>query len=104
MHRTLEGDELSTDALIDAVIERRRGRTGDDRVYIRRDRAQREVAAAFLLDMSRSTDHPVIDPDAPPAPPAPADADGFDSYWDAPQPEASPPARRVIDVAKTRSS
>lgn len=99
VHRTLEGDELSTDALIDAVVERRRGRSGDDRVYVRRDRAQREVAAAFLLDMSRSTDHPVADPAAPPPAPTRA-ADPEASWWDTPAPDPGPPPRRVIDVAK----
>jgi hypothetical protein len=102
VHRTLEGDELSTDALLDAVIERRRGRIGDERVYVRRERARREVAAAFLLDMSRSTDQPVIDPDAPAPSPAsePSDPETYLSYWDAPAPSAARPARRVIDVAR----
>lgn len=101
VHRTIDGDELSTDAILDAVIERRRGRTGDERVYVRRERAQREVAAAFLLDMSRSTDHPVTDPEAPPAPHVePSDPESYVSYWDAPAQPVGPPARRVIDVAK----
>jgi nitric oxide reductase NorD protein len=48
------------------VIDRRTGQATDEHLYVRRDRALREVAAAFLVDMSASTDFPVPDPVAAP--------------------------------------
>ncbi len=37
-------------------------RRPDERVYQRRDRVTRDVAAAFLIDLSASTDDPVVPP------------------------------------------
>ena len=103
VRRVNEGEELEIDAVIETVLDRLAGRIPQDRVYARREKAQREVAAAFVLDMSASTDYPVPDPDAPPEP-ARADEDDDPFLWsvrreaddDVPQ----PPRRRVIDVAK----
>jgi hypothetical protein len=66
VHATNEGEELDLDAVINAVIDRRAGHVTDEHLYVRRERALREVATAFLLDMSGSTSAPVIDPDTPP--------------------------------------
>ncbi len=107
VRRVSDGEELELDGVIEAVIDRRAGHATDEHVYRRRDRALREVSAAFLLDMSASTDFPVPDPDAPPPPPAPpprpADGEFAYAFWhDYPEPTApSPvPKRRVIDVAR----
>ncbi len=115
VYRTSDGDELGLDSLIETVIDRRAGQTSDEHLYVRRDRALREVAAAFLVDMSASTDFPVPDPEL-----APARRDGS-STGKKPAAEKSPaeygpylyggyddllpltpaaPKRRVIDVAK----
>jgi nitric oxide reductase activation protein len=55
VHRVPDGEEIELDGLIEAVIDRRAGFATDERLYMRRDRALRDVAAAFLLDMSGST-------------------------------------------------
>lgn len=111
--RVSDGEELELDGIIETVIDRRAGHATDERLYMRRDRALRDVAAAFLLDMSASTDIPVPDPqeraaqeaalrDAPA--PAQADAEEIPFLWsaptdrDAPAPRAEP--RRVIDVGR----
>ncbi|MEK9720713.1 MAG: VWA domain-containing protein [Quisquiliibacterium sp.] len=60
----LDGEQLEIDALIEQVVRRRTGQPPDDRVYMRRERGQREVACALLLDMSASTDYPVPEPGA----------------------------------------
>ncbi len=119
VHHTPDGDEFELSSLIDAVIDRRTGHVGDEQIYVRRERAQREVAAAFLVDMSASTDYPIPEP-----PPVASDAqadpnagstakaragkdDGDDEFpylyggypgWE----ELAPPVprRRVIDVQK----
>ncbi len=106
VHRTPDGDEMSLDSLVEAVVDRRSGHATDEHLYIRRERAVRDVAAAFLLDMSRSTDSPVVDPHAVPAPPLPVDPEEQDpylrgSYFDLDEFVLDlTPKRRVIDVAK----
>ncbi len=104
VRRVSDGEELELDGIIEAAIDRRAGYATDEHVYRRRDRALREVAAAFLLDMSASTDFPVPDPQAPPPPPKPAppaDGEFVYAFWnDIEEPEEPGPKRRVIDVAK----
>ena len=103
VHRSSDGDEIGLDSLIEAVIDRRTGHASEEHLYIRRDRGLREVAAAFLVDMSASTDFPIPDPAASAAAAsAPAQHDPY--IWgrfggpaDAP---ATLPRRRVIDVAR----
>jgi nitric oxide reductase activation protein len=88
------------------VIDRRAGHATDERLYMRRDRALRDVAAAFLLDMSASTDIPVPDPDAPPPAPEPAPPAGEEDspyLWTvalAQDDGDRTPVRRVIDVGR----
>ena len=104
VRRVSDGEELELDGIIEAMIDRRAGHATDEHVYRRRDRALREVAAVFLLDMSASTDFPVPDPKAPPPPPKPApppDGEFVYAFWnDHEEAEEPGPKRRVIDVAK----
>ena len=107
VRRTSDGDELDLDGMIETVIDRRSGHDADSRLYIRRDRARRDVAAAFLVDMSASTDFPLPDVSAPKVASAvAAAAQPPDSglYLYGGQEEFSlaraAPKRRVIDVAK----
>ncbi len=51
----VDGDELDIDRVIESRISRRLGKEPSDRLYIRRVREERDVAVAFLLDMSSST-------------------------------------------------
>jgi nitric oxide reductase NorD protein len=97
VHATNEGEELDFDAVIAAMVDRRAGHVTDEHLYVRRERALREVATAFLLDMSGSTSAPVVDPDAPP-PEYEDDEDPF-SFGLKEQPPAEP-ERRVLDIAK----
>ena len=103
VHGADDGDELELDRVIEALVERRIGRTHDRALYLRRDRAQRDVCAVFLVDTSASTDFVLRDPNAPPpALPAQSQDDEVYLYAGALAPAASqqPPPRRVIDVAK----
>ena len=54
--KTPDGDELDIDTLVDARVDIRSGMSPDERVYSRRERLRRDVAAAFLVDLSASTD------------------------------------------------
>ncbi|HEY6973409.1 MAG TPA: VWA domain-containing protein, partial [Nitrospiraceae bacterium] len=51
----VDGDEIDLDAVVRASAERASGAEVSDRMYIRRDRKERDVAAAFLVDVSGST-------------------------------------------------
>ena len=95
--RVLDGEELDWDQILDHHTELRRGAAPDERVYQRRDRVTRDVAAAFLIDLSASTDDPVAKPE-----PVPTLDDDDDSFlW---QPlkidRDAPPPRRIIDVLR----
>ena len=53
--RQTSGEQLDLDAVIEARTELRSGRTPQDRLYIRNEKRLRDVAVAFLIDMSGST-------------------------------------------------
>ncbi|MBM3664372.1 MAG: VWA domain-containing protein [Actinobacteria bacterium] len=54
-----EGDDLDLDGLVEHVVDRRAKVTPTDRVYIKRDKKDRDVTTAFLVDMSSSTDRKI---------------------------------------------
>jgi len=56
VRRLRSGEEIELDHVIEAVVDRRAGVTPSDRIYQKRERKTRDVATAFLLDMSASTD------------------------------------------------
>ncbi len=51
-----EGDDLDTEGLVEYVVDRKTRVTPSGRVYIKRDKKDRDVTTAFLVDMSSSTD------------------------------------------------
>ncbi|MFN3752336.1 MAG: nitric oxide reductase activation protein NorD [Thiobacillus sp.] len=53
--RQAQGDEIDLDALIEALADARDGREMSDRLFVRLHRAERNIAVAFLVDMSGST-------------------------------------------------
>jgi len=55
VHGYEHGEELDLDAAIGRAVERRAGVEPSDRVYSRRDKRERQVAVAFLVDLSGST-------------------------------------------------
>jgi nitric oxide reductase NorD protein len=104
-----DGEDLDLDGVIAAMVERRAGSASDQRAWVRRERRDRDVATALLLDMSASTSlslpasAPGITPTPPPASTVSSASQGallYGFYDDTPglQPEA--PRRRVIDVAR----
>lgn len=50
-----DGEEVDLDAVVRRIGEQRAGMEGDDRLYIRREKRARDVAVAFLIDISGST-------------------------------------------------
>ena len=59
LKRLADGEDIDLDAAVEAHVDRMAGTSPSEQVYMRRDRRDREVAAAFLLDMSASTDSEV---------------------------------------------
>ena len=76
-----DGEAIDLDSAVEAFVDRRAGHTLADKVYARRDKQDRSVAAVFLLDMSASTDDKIKNPDGRPA-------------------DDGEPPRRIIDVEK----
>ena len=55
VRRVQDGDELDLNAVIEARQDIRAGQSPDERVYSRKERINRDVCAAFLVDLSAST-------------------------------------------------
>ncbi len=103
VRRLIEGEELDLDRVVETHVDRRAGRPPDGAVYMSRRRQHRDVAAAFLLDMSASTDAeaPTCEPEPLPGKtPAPEYVGVFDDFDWPDNPQPLPPGRRVIDIEK----
>jgi nitric oxide reductase NorD protein len=111
LKRLEDGEDIDLDSAIEALVDRRAGNALPDKVYMRRNKRDRSVAALFLLDMSASTDDEVKEPEAVEVPETPAnpsprlyDFSGFvreDYYAPLPsQSQSDKPRRRIIDVEK----
>ena len=101
--RVLDGEELDWDQILDHHTDLRRGASPDERVYQRRDRITRDVAAAFLIDLSASTDDPVVPPEVLSAlGPDGKPIDDDDPFlWQPVRVDRNaPPPRRIIDVLR----
>jgi hypothetical protein len=57
----LDGEEIDLEGAIEAIIDRRSGISPTEKIYIQRQRKERDVSALFLLDMSASTDDVIPD-------------------------------------------
>jgi hypothetical protein len=53
--RLEDGEEFDLDAAIEAIVDLRSGSTPSEKLFWRRNKTERSVAVAFLLDMSAST-------------------------------------------------
>ncbi|HEY32748.1 MAG TPA: VWA domain-containing protein [Dehalococcoidia bacterium] len=53
--RLHDGEDFDLDALVDFVIGKKAGHGSDAKIYWRRNKVERDVSVAFLLDMSSST-------------------------------------------------
>jgi hypothetical protein len=51
----VDGDELDLDAAVRRQVDLAAGAQPSERIYVKREKREREVAAAFLIDMSGST-------------------------------------------------
>ncbi len=59
MRRQEDGDDLDTDGLVEYVVNRRARIAPTPRVYVKREKRDRDVTTAFVVDMSSSTDRKI---------------------------------------------
>jgi hypothetical protein len=57
--RLEDGEDVDMDAAIDFLVQKKAGHGDVPKVYWRRNKIERDVAVAFLLDMSASTDEEI---------------------------------------------
>jgi nitric oxide reductase activation protein len=105
LKRLTDGEDIDLDAAVEAHADRLAGTSPSEKVYMRRDRRDREVAAAFLLDMSASTDSEVPEEVEPAAPPPAREYEYVgiyddDPFWGDRRLGKPLQRRRVIDVEK----
>ena len=65
------GEEIDLNAAIEASIDRRAGQSPSEKIYIEKNRKDRDFSTLFLLDMSASTDEHVDGKDRNPGFPSP---------------------------------
>ncbi|MGD9850828.1 MAG: nitric oxide reductase activation protein NorD [Nitrospirales bacterium] len=53
--RQSDGEEIDCDAMVSWLVDRKRGADPSDQIYASRQKRDRQVAVAFLIDMSGST-------------------------------------------------
>ena len=100
--RLPEGEDFDLDAAIDWMVERRAGGTPNEKIYWRRNKIERDVAVAFLIDMSASTDEEINKREKK------YDDDDYDddprkylSWWVSKRrQELTAPPKRIIDLEK----
>lgn len=54
-----DGDEIDLDAAVEAFVDRRAGLEPSDRLYLRQEAVERDVAFGVLVDLSMSTSDPL---------------------------------------------
>lgn len=102
LKRLPDGEDIDLDAAIEWVIEHRIGANPSEKIYWRRNKIERDVAVAFLIDMSASTDEEINKRDKK------YDDDDYDddprkylSWWVSKRrAELSSPPKRIIDLEK----
>ncbi len=55
LRRQMDGDHFDLDAVVNAMLDLRSGRTPDPRLHVRVDRRERDLSVLVLLDLSEST-------------------------------------------------
>jgi hypothetical protein len=102
LKRLPEGEDIDLDAAIEWMVERRAGASPNEKIYWRRNKIERDVAVAFLIDMSASTDEEINKREKK------YDDDDYDddprkylSWWVSKRrQELTSPPKRIIDLEK----
>jgi hypothetical protein len=107
INRLPDGEEIELNDAIEAVIDQKIGLTPSDRVYQRKERRRRDVATAFLLDLSASTSESIVRTPKSPTDSTPKRfSDRYDDYLGragvgpVESPSSSKEKKRVIDIER----
>ncbi|OAI39378.1 hypothetical protein AYO38_07755 [bacterium SCGC AG-212-C10] len=100
--RLPDGEDIDLDSAIEWMVEKKIGGNPSDKLYWRRNKIERDVAVAFLIDMSASTDEEINKREKK------YDDDDYDddprkylSWWVSKRrQELSSPPKRIIDLEK----
>ena len=92
-----DGEEFDLNAAVTAAVDMRAGLTPSPKLYTKRRQTERDVAALFLLDMSASTDEPIVQVEREYTD---DDVDDWQSMWKKRPVAPQPKPRRIIDVTK----
>ncbi len=100
--RLADGEDIDLDAAIEWMVDKRAGASPDDKLYWRRNKIERDVAVAFLIDMSASTDEEINKKEKK------YEEDDYDddprkylSWWVSKRrQELTAPPKRIIDLEK----
>jgi len=100
--RLFDGEEFDLDSVVEFLVEKEAGHAPPGKIYWRRNKVERDVSVAFLLDMSASTDEEIARHERRYA------QQGFDddprryfSWWMARRTqELLSPPKRIIDLEK----
>jgi hypothetical protein len=102
--RRYDGEDLDLDQLVNLVVDSRAGATPSEKIYWRRERTQRDVAVALLLDMSATTNEYVQLEAARAVRPTAATAQGYSQYLrqiaSGVDERGKPLRKRTIDIEK----
>ncbi|MBM2802418.1 MAG: hypothetical protein HW419_311 [Deltaproteobacteria bacterium] len=102
--RRYDGEDVDLDQLVDLVVDLRAGATPSEKIYWRRERTQRDVAVALLLDMSATTNEYVQLEAASAVRPTLATAESYSQYLrqiaSGVDERGKPLRKRTIDIEK----
>ena len=95
-----DGEDVELDPAIEWMIDLRTGVSPSDKIYWRRNKVERDVAIAFLLDMSASTDEEIARRDQQ-YDDSDDDPRKYLSWWVTKRrQEMAAPPKRIIDLEK----
>jgi nitric oxide reductase NorD protein len=102
LKRLPDGEDIGLDEAIEWMVDHRAGVPPSEKIYWRRNKIERDVAVAFLIDMSASTDEEINKRDKK------YDDDDYDddprkylSWWVSKRrQELTSPPKRIIDLEK----
>ncbi|MBK7725110.1 MAG: VWA domain-containing protein [Dehalococcoidia bacterium] len=100
--RLPDGEDFDLDSAIEWMVEKRAGASPNEKIYWRRNKIERDVAVAFLVDMSASTDEEINKREKK------YDDDDYDddprkylSWWVSKRrQELTSPPKRIIDLER----
>jgi nitric oxide reductase activation protein len=99
--RLFDGEDLDMDATIEFLVEKNAGFAPSGKIYWRRNKIERDIAVAFLLDMSASTDEEIARRErrfAPNEPPTDVQPNLY--WWANRRMDISATPKRIIDLEK----